>query len=1079
MLLSIAAFGQITINTNFAVNSNQPIDTRDTLTVLSDTSNVTWTYPGLIAYAANTDQFWYYNGTKWTQIIIDAVSTAPADTIEFLVYAPAHGLTDSISTYGYVPIKRDYTKANSSALDSTHFAYAVSAPHVDTLGIKLSGVITFAHGLTQGALYYLQDDGTEDTTPGTVRAPTVIVLDASTLILSEVGADEDQVISRQAIPSPVITLLGGDPQNPSDTVVQVAVSTIFKPAGLAKPGTIFFTSYTTQSKNPTYQENSPTDKPISPAFSWLWDGNVVTRLSYLLTSVDLEATSAGLFTLDTVQLISGIPTDSTVANWLDSNYVNNNLRLPNGALLYWKGNGTYQNPDYVWTVIDDITNTTETNQYKRILKRVNTVKKVFDITAVPDTLNLLPSSGDAFINSTKDTLGLYDGAAWMLFFGGAGGGVSGSGTTNTIPLWTGSTELGDSWLSQSGDNLTLAASKALLFTGWTTAGRPTGAAAQLGYNVTNDAAEIYSSAAWRSLVTTDLSAGKFTVAKIPFANSAGGLTEGGITFNTANNRLNVPEIGGTSGNKVVTISDAGTSRFFDINNNTDGIILKTAGGSVGTNNTYFQSTSFRMLAESGSTTTLGYYMYPNATQSTLFSIGHPTSTGYSGLNQLVFSRLGGTSGYSGYLYHRHDLSTQQSNGLLIGSQLGYNLTSGTRNSIVFTETVNPSSGTMDFSNVTINPTINQTGGASGITRGLVVNPTLTAAADWRSIEIGNTSGVGLYQSSTSITNYLAGNTAFGSTTAPTNTVEITTTTPTMLIGNGKSSGTDRITVGKNTALYQVTAKNAVMGGQVYSSGGTKYQTIFAGYSANGTEASPTAVGTSNNIVQISGLAYDGTSFNDAAFLDAAAQIYMRPVQAHTVSAHGTKVSINATPRDSTANEELFSVNADGLKNVRIVNLGSTATRIVGADSDGDLGEYVSPAASMKKTSTTTLTLGVTDLRITGLATGVSQNVTLTDSTATISIDGTYELSYSGSVSLSPGGSGTYLASFSLYQNSTELVETTSDFQIVAAGVGNYYSPISGSTMMSLSASDVISLRYNGTTSTPSELRNISITIKKI
>jgi len=34
----------------------------------------------------------------------------------------------------------------------------------------------------------------------------------------------------------------------------------------------------------------------------------------------------------------------------------------------------------------------------------------------------------------------------------------------------------------------------------------------------------------------------------------------------------------------------------------------------------------------------------------------------------------------------------------------------------------------------LNQTINQTGGANGITRGLYVNPTLTAAADWRSIE---------------------------------------------------------------------------------------------------------------------------------------------------------------------------------------------------------------------------------------------------------------------------------------------------------------------------------------------------------
>ena len=46
----------------------------------------------------------------------------------------------------------------------------------------------------------------------------------------------------------------------------------------------------------------------------------------------------------------------------------------------------------------------------------------------------------------------------------------------------------------------------------------------------------------------------------------------------------------------------------------------------------------------------------------------------------------------------------------------------------------PTSGTGTWSQLSLTPTINQTGGASGITRGLYVNPTLTAAADFRAIE---------------------------------------------------------------------------------------------------------------------------------------------------------------------------------------------------------------------------------------------------------------------------------------------------------------------------------------------------------
>lgn len=75
----------------------------------------------------------------------------------------------------------------------------------------------------------------------------------------------------------------------------------------------------------------------------------------------------------------------------------------------------------------------------------------------------------------------------------------------------------------------------------------------------------------------------------------------------------------------------------------------------------------------------------------------------------------------------------------------------------------PTSGTGTFSIAYLESTINQTGGANGIARGLYVNPTLTAAADWRSIEWSNNSGWGLYGAGTS-NNYLAGDTYIGTTT---------------------------------------------------------------------------------------------------------------------------------------------------------------------------------------------------------------------------------------------------------------------------------------------------------------------------
>lgn len=66
--------------------------------------------------------------------------------------------------------------------------------------------------------------------------------------------------------------------------------------------------------------------------------------------------------------------------------------------------------------------------------------------------------------------------------GGGGAAIGGSGTTNTLPLFTASTTLGDSWLSQASNTLTLAADKAFRITGGSTAARPAATAGLHYYN---------------------------------------------------------------------------------------------------------------------------------------------------------------------------------------------------------------------------------------------------------------------------------------------------------------------------------------------------------------------------------------------------------------------------------------------------------------------------------------------------------------------------------------------------------------------------------------------------------------------
>jgi hypothetical protein len=61
-------------------------------------------------------------------------------------------------------------------------------------------------------------------------------------------------------------------------------------------------------------------------------------------------------------------------------------------------------------------------------------------------------------------------------------------------------------------------------------------------------------------------------------------------------------------------------------------------------------------------------------------------------------------------------------------------TSGTGNFLTINIGFNPTSGTLVYNSLSINPTINQTGGANGISRGILIQPTLTAAADYRAFE---------------------------------------------------------------------------------------------------------------------------------------------------------------------------------------------------------------------------------------------------------------------------------------------------------------------------------------------------------
>jgi len=65
----------------------------------------------------------------------------------------------------------------------------------------------------------------------------------------------------------------------------------------------------------------------------------------------------------------------------------------------------------------------------------------------------------------------------------------------------------------------------------------------------------------------------------------------------------------------------------------------------------------------------------------------------------------------------------------------YNNINTTMSGLIAYNIFAPTSGNGVFNNFSVSPIINQTGGANGISRGLLINPTLTSAADFRALEI--------------------------------------------------------------------------------------------------------------------------------------------------------------------------------------------------------------------------------------------------------------------------------------------------------------------------------------------------------
>jgi hypothetical protein len=212
-------------------------------------------------------------------------------------------------------------------------------------------------------------------------------------------------------------------------------------------------------------------------------------------------------------------------------------------------------------------------------------------------------------------------------------------------------------------------------------------------------------------------------------NAAG---EAGLfTYNDLNEYGSVETFGSTFGNTTLrrqatftTNALNGFSFLLYNSSSTCNFSVKT-GLSLTEKFRVFNNTGNVLIQNGGTYTDAGFKLDVNGTSR---FVGQLTATGGISLGSSIFpSATGGAVSLTAHVAATDIVNISY----YTGAQTG---TSGTKNVITSAITFSPVGGTTVFNQLNFAPTINQTGGANGITRGLYVNPTLTAAADFRAIE---------------------------------------------------------------------------------------------------------------------------------------------------------------------------------------------------------------------------------------------------------------------------------------------------------------------------------------------------------
>lgn len=304
-------------------------------------------------------------------------------------------------------------------------------------------------------------------------------------------------------------------------------------------------------------------------------------------------------------------------------------------------------------------------------------------------------------------------------------------------------------------------------------------------------------------ITVTGSASGLTSGRVPYATTGGLLTDSAnLTWDSANSRLLLGLAGANNSALNVNVAGEGMVTLYNSTSTKYLTFGIGSGGNHGNGNLFFDGNANPSVANQ-------YFQV--STGGTLV-LGNATNGA-----TIVPSRTDGTFNVNGNI-----ATSRADTQLTFGQQQGSNqATSGTGIHGNFSAGFSPTSGTATYAFVQATSTVNQTGGASGITRNFFSNPTLTSAADFRHFEIATTAAsagtnqtgiaVGALSGATNNTHLLLGTTSIPSGTYGAYIVSSATGAIPLLVKLAASQTADALQIldSSSTALFKVSSAGVI------------------------------------------------------------------------------------------------------------------------------------------------------------------------------------------------------------------------------------------------------------------------------